>query len=48
MPALRRVLQLKFTEADAMREPRVAYVAAETVRKAQAVGLVRDKEYWIM
>ena len=25
-----------------MREPRVAYVAAETVRKAQAVGLVRD------
>ena len=30
------------TDTDALREPRVAYVAAETVRKAQAVGLVRE------
>ena len=34
--------RLTSTGTDAMREPRVAYVAAETVRKAQAVGLVRD------
>ncbi len=41
---IRRMLmtQIKSTETDAMREPRVAYAAAETVRKAQAVGLVRD------
>ena len=32
----------KSTETDAMGEPRVAYAAAETVRKAQALGLVRE------
>ena len=34
--------RLTSTGTDAMSEPRVAYVAAETVRKAQALGLVRD------